>query len=173
MPKYRCDKFSDNLFAIFQWQWSMYTWIWMQLSYDVYICVVSDFCLSLYLHVADVWESPGKMSLGYWKVLEKSKSHPLYTETCNLACMDSACKQLMLSRRSDSDWSCVPADFILNTWRSADGHVTGTGHAQTTPGEYHYLSKFLRCVLPVLHTPMYFTWWHHTSCSSMLWVVVS
>ena len=36
----------------------------------MYIYVVSNFCLSLYLHVAVVWESPGKMFLEYWKVLE-------------------------------------------------------------------------------------------------------
>ena len=35
------------------------------------IYVVSNFCLSLYLHVGGVRESPGKMFLGYWKVLEK------------------------------------------------------------------------------------------------------
>ena len=36
----------------------------------IYIYVVSNFCLSLYVHVAGVWESPEKMFLGYWKVLE-------------------------------------------------------------------------------------------------------
>ena len=40
--------------------------------HTMYIYVVSNFCLSLYLYVAGIWESPGKMFLVYCKVLEKS-----------------------------------------------------------------------------------------------------
>jgi len=32
----------------------------------------SNCCLSLYLNIAVVQQGPGKMLLGYWKVLEKS-----------------------------------------------------------------------------------------------------
>ena len=67
-----CDKFCDNLFAISQWQWSTCTWIWMQLSYDVYTSVC------LYIYMLLVYERVlGKCFWGTgkcWKFLAEQKS---------------------------------------------------------------------------------------------------
>ena len=41
----------------------------------------------------------------------------------------------VLLDRSDTDRRGVPSDIVLNPRWTADGHVAGTGHAQTTPGE--------------------------------------
>ena len=117
MPKYAhahsCDKFSDNLSAISQWQWSTYTWIWMQLSYDVYIYVVSNFCLSLYLHVAGVWESPGKTFLG---VLE---SHGKVLEIFLNERVGTLCERLStFSRTTVSCWPTNHTPWTRSIWRS-------------------------------------------------------